>query len=339
MDKLKSGNYRVKRQVNGKRYSLTFDHIPTENEIMIAVVNKANSPETRSRVANSHSFEEAVKLYNELKKDRNSPSTKREYSRLTNHFTEKFNKMDVKKITQLDVDTEIANWLKKGLSYKTMKNYISMAKTVITKYGGIEFNLDMLPEKPKKEEKYIPTPNDVKRLLVYIKDEYPMMYIPFWLSAYGLRRGEVCALDPATDIDYKNAIVNITKDLVENSDKEWVIKEPKTQASKRPVAVSKALTDLIKQKGVVYEGHPNSINKALHRAQKALGIPRFNLHYMRHFCCTELYDAGYTETDIMAYMGWEKESDVMRTVYKHSRLKKDKERQRILANKLDSKIL
>ena len=336
---LPSGAYRVRPRINGKRFSLTFDHEPTEKEITNAFNNKLyNEVTTSQKPQKGISFEQAVKDYIELKKDRNSPSTLREYEKVLKRFSAEFKAKDIYEIEQLDVDKEVANWLKKDLHYKTMLNYFRMAQTVIRKFGGKTYTMDMLPEKPKKEEPYIPTNEDVSKLLEYAKVNYKKMYVPIWLACYGLRRGEVCALDPDTDIDYENSIIHVTKDLVEDSDHNWVAKEPKTQASKRDVPVAKDLTELIRLSGWKYNEHPHTINKTLRKCEIALGIPTFSLHKLRHYCCSELFDMGCTETDVMAFMGWEKESDCMRQVYKHSRLKTDQERQRDIADKLTSKM-
>lgn len=336
---LPSGNYRVKRFLNGKRYSLTFKHIPTESEITQALVNKAsNISVTAQEPQIALTFAKAVKEYITLKKDRNSASTLKEYDRLPKRFSEEFCNKSITDITQLDVDKEVAAWLKKKLSYKTIVNYFRMMQTVIKKFGGIEYSEDMLPEKPKKEEPYIPTSEDVSKMLPYIRDNYPMHYILFWISCYGLRRGEICALT-LDDIDFENAIIHVRKDMVQDSNLNWVIKEPKTQASKRDVPISKDLSELIRLSGCVYRGHPNSISKVLSRTQDALGIPRFSLHKMRHYCCSELFDMeGVTETDVMYLMGWAEESDVMRQVYKHSRLKNNLNKQRSIADKLAQRM-
>lgn len=339
IEQLKSGNYRVRLMEDGKRYSLTFNHHPSDKEIYAALAKKQNAPDAAQELDSGINLTQAVKNYIELKKDRNSPATLREYERLTNHFTKEFCSKDLSTITQLDVDREIAIWLKDKLAYKTMHNYIHMFQAVVNKYGNTVYNFDMLPEKPKKVEPYIPTSEDVKRILQYFKDNQTPAYVAFWLSMYGLRRGEICAIDPATDIDYETATIHVTKDMVEDVDHNWIIKPPKTQVSVRDVAISRDLSELIRITGKIYTGHPNSLNKALRRAQQALKINSFSWHKMRHYCCTELYEAGISENNILAYMGWSETSDVMRDVYRHFRLKSDKVKQREIADLISKKVV
>lgn len=324
---IRNGVYRVQPYYDGKRYSLCFDHVPSDAEVQKALIKKVtDTPTTSQKPHLDTSFEECVKGYIELKKDRNSPRTTKEYKNLCNHFSEKFCQKSIGDIQQLDIDKEVAAWLKKDLAYKTMKNYLSMAQTVISKFGGEKYSFDMLPEKPKKEECYIPTRDDVKKLLKYMRDNYPRCYPAFWLSTYGLRRGEIIGLT-LDKIDFEKSIITIDCDIVEDSDHNWVKKDPKTQASKRKIGVSRDLTEFIRLWGKIYDLHPNSLNKALAKSQKALGITHFTLHKMRHYCCTELYEAKVSENDILAYMGWSETSDVMREVYRHFRLKHDTDKQ------------
>ena len=323
IEKLPSGSYRVRKMYKGKKVSMTFDKKPTESDIMVAFSEKINTllnvPESAYRL----SFEDAIKKYVELKKDRISVKYQKEYLNLNNKFSEVFAKKDIFKMKQLDFDYEVAKWLEKKLSYKTMLNYYSMAKTVIGKFNPeLKLNDNMLPEPPKQEEDYIPTKEDTKKILNWFRENCQQCYVAFWLSIFGLRRGEVFALT-ADDVDLDGAC-RITKDMVEGLEHKWVVKEPKTQASIRTINIDKELAQLIKIQGYVYKGGTTTTNKALQRACKELNIPKFNLHKMRHYCCTELYNMGFTEVDIMAYMGWEKESKVMKDVYRHSRLKKDK---------------
>lgn len=323
IEKLPSGSYRVRKTYKGKTISMTFDKKPTEKDIMIAFSERINTVLTQPEASYRLSFEEAVKKYVELKKGRISAKYQKEYNNLTNKFTNEFVKKDIFKIKQLDIDYEVAEWLEKKLSYKTMKNYYSMACAVIRKFNPeVKINENMLPEKPKKEEPYIPTREDVARLLKWFRENCEQAYVAYWLSIFGLRRGEVLALT-ADDVDL-DGTCRINKDMVEGPDHKWIVKEPKTQASIRTIQIDTDLAHLIKLRGYVFKGGTSTVNKALKRAEKELGIEDFSLHKMRHYCCTELYDMGFTEIDIMAYMGWEKESEVMRAVYRHSRLKNNK---------------
>lgn len=324
IEKLPSGAYRVRKTYKGKTVSMTFDKKPSDSDIMIAFSEKINAVLTTPESSYRLSFEEAIKKYVELKKNRLSVKFQKEYMNLQNKFSVEFVKKDIFKMTQLDFDYEVAKWLEKKLSYKTMKNYYSMAKAVINKYNpALKLNDNMFPEEPrKKEEDYIPTREDVKKILNWFRENCPQCYAAYWLSIFGLRRGEVFALS-VEDIDL-DGTCRITKDMVEGLNHEWVIKEPKTQASVRTIFIDKELAQLIKIQGYVYKGGTSTTNKALKRACKELGIEPFNLHKMRHYCCTELYQMKFSEIDIMAYMGWEKESEIMRQVYRHSRLKNDK---------------
>lgn len=88
-----------------------------------------------------------------------------------------------------------------------------------------------LPQKVKNEP-YIPSDDDIKKILEYSKDtEYE---IPIVLACYGMRRSEICALTP-DDID--GDVVTIDKALVQDENREWVVKMTKTTESTRKIVV------------------------------------------------------------------------------------------------------
>lgn len=337
IEKLASGSYRVRKMHKGKSISMTFEKKPTEKDVMLAFADKLNALKTCPGGPNSLSFEQAIEKYIELKKDRISVRYVKEYKNLAKKFTDDFRNKDIYKLKQLDMDYQVAAWLEKKLAWKTIKNYHTMACAVIRKFNpDIKLDDNMMPEKPKKQEPYIPTKEDVKVLLDWFRNNCEQCYVAFWLSIFGLRRGEVLALT-ADDVDL-DGTCRINKDMVEGLDHVWVVKEPKTQASIRTIQIDKDLAQLIKLRGYVFKGGTSTVNKALKRAEKELGIEEFSLHKMRHYCCTELYNMGFSEKDIMFFMGWEKESDVMRDVYRHSRLKNDKNKKIEIADALMASI-
>ena len=325
IEKLPSGNYRVRQMVKGIKYSLTFDYKPTKSDIAEALAQRMQEkpPECPKK---GLSFEECVKAYAELKKDRISPKYKAEMIKFIEYCSDDFRKKPINEIEQLDVDKELSLWLADGKAYKTLKNRLGIINSVSLKYANVKFNGNMLPEKPAREEGYIPTPKEVHDILAWMKKEKPQFYAALALAAYGLRRGEVLALLPE-DIDDDN-VVHITKAMVQDENKQMIVKAPKTQASIREVPIAPTLADYIRAKGCVYKGHPNSIQEALIKAQKALGIEYFTLHKLRHYFCTELWQAGVPVADILRLGGWEKSSDVMEVVYRHARIDQDKERRR-----------
>jgi integrase len=194
---------------------------------------------------------------------------------------------------------------------KTVSNYYGFISAVLNFFGK-EIKGIVLPQKEKKSP-YIPTKEEVSEIFKEIKGS------PFeaaiLLSAMGLRRSEICSLQ-ITDLSEDN-VLTINKALVENENKEWVVKTTKTTDSTRTIVLPDYLANLIREQGYVYNGFPGSIRNHLILVQKKLGIEKFSLHKMRHFFASYMHDLGYSDKQIQAAGGW-KTNNIMKTVYQHA---------------------
>lgn len=65
-------------------------------------------------------------------------------------------------------------------------------------------------------------------------------------------------------------VLSINKALVQDENKEWVVKTTKTTESTRTIIIPMELADKIRNQGYVYKGHPNSITDCLTRVEKNL---------------------------------------------------------------------
>ena len=70
--------------------------------------------------------------------------------------------------------------------------------------------------------------------------------------------------------------------MVQNEDREWVIKSTKATESTRDIIIPQELADKIREQGYIYKGHPNRITRNLALVEEKLGIPHFSLHKLRH---------------------------------------------------------
>ena len=194
-------------------------------------------------------------------------------------------------------------------SPKSVRNTNGFIVAVLKFYGS-DIKTPRLPQKEVKKD-YIPTENDVKRILNEFKGH---KYEPFIiLATMGLRRSEICAL---TDDDLEGNILTINKALVQNDKKEWVIKQTKTVESTRTIVIPQHVADMLRKNGF-YTDSPENLYFALSRAQKRLGIPHFSLHKLRHFFASYMHDLGYSDKQIQEFGGW-KTDEVMKKVYQHA---------------------
>lgn len=327
IEKLPSGSYRIRKMYKGQTYTVVFDKKPTQKEALNAMAKELDKVQEKHT---SMTFQAAAEEYIESKRNVLSPSTIRGYAGIMRQLPEKFLSENVHDITALDVQAEI-NRMAKDHSPKTVRNHHGFISAVL---GVFCPNLKLtttLPQKVKNEP-YIPTDEDVRRILEYAQgSEYE---IPLILACYGLRRSEICALTPE-DIDGDILIINKAKVL---SDKfEWIDKTTKTTASTREIVIPREIADKIRERGYVYKGHPNSITRYLESAEDSLGIPRFSIHKLRHYFASKMSAMNIPEEDIMRMGGWETDY-VMKGVYRHAMEDKNRERQREAARKLQGVI-
>lgn len=334
IEKLPSGSYRVRKMKNGKMLTATFDHKPTEMEIIEAIAYKQKM--SIVKVGDETTVKDCILKYAEYKRTKNSPSTTREYIALPRRLSEAFLSTPISKVDQFTIDAEIMRLQGNGLARKTMLNYMSSVRTAINKfYPDLKINLEQLPEKEPSEEPYIPTKEEVKELLEYVNKNDIMFYVPIALAALcGVRRSELAAIKVSSIDDEYN--LHILTAIVQDENNDWVEKGNKTFKSTRLVPIPKPLADRIKLQGYVYNGNINSIGKALKRIEKEMGLPEFSLHKLRHFYITELWENGLKEADILYLSGHSKASDINKVIYRHQRIKEDRERRQKLSDGITS---
>ena len=253
IEKLPSGSYRIRKMYKGKTYTITFSDKPTQKEAIQAMALELDKVQIKYK---SMTFQNAADTYIESKRNVLSPSTIRGYSIIMRQLPESFLEKNIHDITALDVQTEI-NRISKDHSPKTVRNHHGFISAVL---GVFCPNLKLtttLPQKLKNEP-YIPSDEDVRRILDYAKGtDYE---IPLILACYGLRRSEICALTPE---DIKEDMITINKALVQNENREWITKATKTTCSTRDVIIPIDIADKFRYQGYVYHGAPGKISEYL----------------------------------------------------------------------------
>lgn len=325
IEKLPSGSYRIRKMYKGKTYAIVTDYKPTQKEaiqLMASEMDKAQESCSCERMT----FSRAAESYIDMKRNVLSPKTIREYIGMEKRLPEWFSTLLISDITQIEIN-QLVNELCKNKSPKTVRNNHGFLSAVL---GTFRPNLKIsttLPQKTKHEP-YIPSREDVQKILSAI--EGSSFKIPIILACYGMRRSEICALEPS-DVD--GDVVHINKALVQNEKGEWVIKGTKTTESTRDIIIPIELAEKIKEQGYVHKGNPDSISKYLGRVEAQLGIPHFSLHKLRHYFASEMSALGIPEADILRLGGWETDH-VMKSVYRHSMIDKKEKAKREAAEKL-----
>lgn len=323
IEKLPSGSYRVRKMYKGKSHSITFEHKPTQKEVLEALSKELGKSQDEH---GSLTFLVAAQDYIESKRNVLSPSTIRGYMNILKVLSEPFLQLNVHDITERDVQRQI-NALAKIRRPKSVRNYHGFISAVLGMFNpNLKINTT-LPQK-NKNEPYIPSDEDVRKLLdAAAGTRYE---VPLVLACYGMRRSEIAALTPQ-DID--GDVVRINKAMVQNENEEWVVKQTKTTESTREIIIPEKIADQIRKQGYVYNGALNSITYFLQRTQDDLGIPRFSIHKLRHYFASKMSAMNVPEADILKLGGWSSDH-VMKSVYRHSMMEKEEQAKREAAEKL-----
>lgn len=243
-----------------------------------------------------------------------SPGTVREYKRSRKtDIPENLADTPVEEITEQTLQKFI-NTYSVDHSPKSVRNVMTLIRAALSAKDSSFKSMDLrLPQK-KKSEVHIPQEDDIKKLLKTIQGSD--IEIPVLLAATGsLRRSEICAL---TVDDIRDNGVYVSKAMVQDENKAWVIKHTKTTSSERlaqlPPEVVKKLKAIPGPK--ITDMNPNQVYKHFKTAVKAAGIKPIKFHSLRHYWVSVAQMLGMPSYYIMRNGGWETMSTPSR-VYSH----------------------
>ena len=309
IEQLKSGSFRIRQMYKGKLYLITLPYRPTKREAIDLMSEKLKE----SDALIDGSFGAAAKDYVDIKRNVLSVRTVREYLLYINRLPKWFTDTHLGHLDQADIQ-KCVNELAVNHSPKTVRSLHGFITAVLGVYKPTLKVSTTLPQNIVKEA-YIPSEKEVKQILDYTRDNNPFFYVALNLATMGLRRSEICALS-LEDLDNDN-MLHINKALVENSKKEWVVKNTKTEKSSRVIPIPSDLADYIREQGYFYKGSPQSISNYLLRTQKELNLPQFSIHKLRHFFCSKLLSQNVPMKDIMYLGGWSTDATI-KQVYGHA---------------------
>lgn len=318
----RNNSYRVQKMINGKSYSMTFDHKPFKHEI------EARLRSIKKEISENHiyTFRRGTLEYIDIKREVLSPSTIVNYKSVLRNLSDDFTSLRVDEITSVEAQREISRYSQTH-SPKSVKNASGLITTVLKMYvPGMTIKVKL----PQREvvEKIVPTESDIATVLKASKGtDYELC---FRLAVFGLRKSEMLAI---TKDDIKGNILSINKALVVNENKEYVIKQTKTAAGTRKIYIDDNLAKAIKEKGYVYNGFPGNILRELHRIQDKNGLPHFRLHDFRVYYASWCHANNIPDSYIMDSGGWKSQS-TLDSIYRKSMPDKLKSLQKEIADKI-----
>lgn len=252
-----------------------------------------------------------------------SPRTIMDYKRIRRSSVQSLMSIRLNRITQEDVQIAI-NLESINHSPKTVRNTHGLISAVLKQYRP-DFALNTSLPKKNRADLYIPTDDDVKRLIK--ASEGTEMELPILLAAFGpMRRGEICALDSA---DITGNVVHVTKNMVRTEDNTWIIKTPKSYAGDRYID----FPDFVAQKWVGRQGRivnltPNNITDRFRSCLSRADLPHFRFHDLRHYSASIQHALGIPDSYIMQRGGWGNDG-TLKAVYRHALSDKTKEMDKI----------
>ena len=257
---------------------------------------------------------EAIDRYITSKEAVLSPSTIRGYRSCQRTLFDAIKGTCLRDLSSESVQIWISD-ISKEHSPKTVRN----ANAILTAALGM-FAPDMhftvsLPQKVR--HKYtLPSDEDVQKLLDYAKGD---LWIAIELAYYyGLRRGEICALT-SSDLS-AGGDITISKDLVIDVNKEWIVKQtPKTADSYRVLRLQGAILDHLRTlDGKFIQCTPDCLLDRFRRAQRVCGIEPFNFHLLRHCFATRAAKLGINDIYTAKLGGWRPGSSILKEVYQNA---------------------
>ena len=277
-------------------------------------------------------FKDAMRNFIKVKTPVLSPSTMREYEGCRKLFLNRypdFCNLALSDIRQSNVQDIVNDMVGRGLSPKSVRNYIGFISSVLTT-AAYRMPIATLPQKIKPEYN---VPSEETMMIVMKAAAGTNLEIPLSLAVFGLRRSEIMAMKPE---DIEGNIVHIRRAAVRNVNGKVVEKTTKTYESDRFVQIPASLANKIRKQGYVIDCCPETFSRRLSRFLAKHGIDHFRLHDLRHFFVSYCHNIlRLPDAQIQKLGGW-KTDYVMKSRYLQSM--NEKQSAMLVANKMQKII-
>lgn len=311
-EKLPSGNWRIRvylGEVNGKKKWKSVTGA-TKTEVMRKAV--LYMPVENGQL----SVMDAAKGYIDLKEPVVSPATTAGYKKILKNHLEgsQLAVLRLDKVTTVSVQKWVSD-LAKELSPKSVRNCYGFLSAVLAMYVP-DLRLHVRLPQRKPQTLYTPTTEDINAVLAVADPELKKAIL---LGATGMmRRGEICALT-TEDVDYENNRITIRKSLVQDADRNYVTKQPKTDSSYRTIDINPEVIALLPKEGPIVNLRPDAITMRMNRAITKAGVAHFRFHDLRHYAASIAVSSaiGAGSMTVQNRGGWNSDH-VMKRTYTHS---------------------
>lgn len=324
--KLKSGNWRIQIQIDGHRYSCTGT---TKKEAQEKAKQKYAGIQAEKRILLTVGV--AIDKYIEQKSGVLSPSTIKGYRSYRNNYFQRIMKTNISDLTKGDIQVAVSSEAIAGKSPKTIKNAYGLLTATLREFRPDFVVNTKLPQKQPKEERIL-TEEEIMR--VWKASEGSKYELPILLASWlGLRVSEVRGLQFG---DIQNGRIHIQRAIIQDENKQDVVKGTKTASSNRWIKLPKPIADLIDKKA---KAHPkygtkdisteficpmtrSSIYEGFIRRCKKAGVEPCTFHDLRHWAASEAHSLGVPNKYLEKRMGHSTDN-MLKTVYEHAMADKE----------------
>ena len=340
-ERLPSGRWRARIQVDGERYSATED---TKKEAQDAVLRKVVlHSETQKR--SGLTVGDAMDRYISERNGTLSPSTIKGYKVIRKNYLQDVMNVKLDDLRQSDIQVSVSFMASDGKSPKTIRNAHGLLAAVLDEFKPDLVLKTRLPQKQQYEVKIL-SEEDMKKVWKTAKGgdyELPIL-LASWL---GLRMSEIRGL---RFCDIQDSKIHIHTAIVAGPNGD-VEKGPKTTAGDRWISLPCEIMRLIQKRQaeervhrrLLYYPEPSEddikkevdgmfivpwddqrIYKNFIRICKEAGVKPCRFHDLRHFAASEALALGIPNKYFQGRIG-HKTDNMLKNVYQHIMRKKEDE--------------
>lgn len=313
--KLPSGAYNVRVYSHTENSKKIYESFTADTKAEAELKASEWQHQKSRRVRADLTVKEAIEGYIKAKEGVLSPSTVRGYYKMLRNNFDLIGRRQIRKLTSEDLQIFIS-CLSREMSPKSVRNIYALLTASFALYApDLSFKVS-LPKKVNKRP-ISPSDGDIQALF---KAASPELKKCIALAAFGsLRRGEICAL---TFGDIEGNTVHITKDMVQDKDNQWVIKNmPKTSDSIRDVSYPDEVIELLghgeKEEKVIKYQNPGSITQCFTKLRNRLGLD-IHFHSLRAYFCSIGAVLNIPTNYLEDFGGWKRGSAVMKEHYQNN---------------------
>lgn len=304
-EKLPSGSWRIRLQIDGKRYSVAK---PTKAEAKEEARKLYAGFEIEKR--STMTVGQAIDRYISEKSKVLSPYTIKGYNTIRKNYLSELMSINLTDLEQSDIQKAIVAEQAVGKSPKTIKNAHGLLTATLSEYRP-KFRTESKLPKAAKTERDIFSEEDMQKVWQAAKgDKYELAIL--LASWFGLRMSEVRGLKFG---DISGSYMHVQRARIRVKGKD-LDKKPKTVAGDRVIKLPKLILEKLPvgpPDRYICPYSISAINKGFIRVCNKAGVKPCRFHDLRHFAASVSLALGVPDKYSMKRMGHATEN-MLRTI-------------------------